>query len=164
MSDPKTADRCLIFDFDGTVADTIELGREIFNEMAPDYGYRPVKPEEVDALRDLSTAQFIKHCQVPKRKLPAILTEGKRRLAERMPEIRPIDGMAEVLPRLREQFTVLGILTSNDKVNVRLFSRCTGWKFLILSAPCPSCPARQKPQGDHADLYAQARGGHLCRG
>ncbi len=126
MSSHPPADTCLIFDFDGTVANTLDLAWEIFNAMAPDYGYRPVKAEELPTLRNMTTAQFIKHCRVPKLKLPAILSEGKRRLAERMDEIRPIEGIDVVLPTLRKRWSILGILTSNDKVNVRAFLQMHG--------------------------------------
>jgi phosphoglycolate phosphatase len=144
VSSQPPADTCLIFDFDGTVASTLDLGWEIFNELAPKYGYLPVKDADRDKLRDLTTSQFIKHQQVPRLKVPAILKEGKRRLAARMDEIRPIDGMDAVLPALRKRWTVLGILTSNDKVNVRAFLQMHGLDFFDFVSTVPKLSGKAK--------------------
>ncbi|MGE9294613.1 MAG: HAD hydrolase-like protein [Puniceicoccales bacterium] len=144
MSSHSAAETCLIFDFDGTVANTLDLGREIFNAMADKYGYRPVAPEEVEKLRDLTTSQFVKHQQVPRLKLPAILSEGKRMLAERMEDVRPIEGMDVVLPVLRKHWDVLGILTSNDKVNVRTFLRQHDLDFFDFVSTVPKLSGKAK--------------------
>ena len=44
----------LVFDFDGTIADTLGETRRIFNQIAPDYGIRQVDEQELDSLRHLS--------------------------------------------------------------------------------------------------------------
>ena len=38
----------LVFDFDGTIADTLGETRLIFNRIAPDYGIRQVAEHELD--------------------------------------------------------------------------------------------------------------------
>ncbi len=45
----------IIFDFDGTLADTLEAGREIFNRIAPDYGLATVEADRIAELRHLTT-------------------------------------------------------------------------------------------------------------
>ena len=41
----------IIFDFDGTLADTLEESRRIYNLLAPDYSLRVVTSAELPGLR-----------------------------------------------------------------------------------------------------------------
>jgi phosphoglycolate phosphatase-like HAD superfamily hydrolase len=50
--------RTLVFDFDGTIADTLGEARKIFNQLAPDYGIRQVDDHEVFAKRGPLGQQF----------------------------------------------------------------------------------------------------------
>nr|WP_246455923.1 HAD-IA family hydrolase [Ruficoccus amylovorans] len=111
----------MIFDFDGTIADSAAVGQEVFNQLAEKYGFRPVAAEEIKILRGMTTSQCLRHCRVPRLKLPAILIEARQLLAARMDEILPCEGIVEVLPELSRKFTLLGILTSNSEANVRRF-------------------------------------------
>ncbi|MBP7899507.1 MAG: HAD hydrolase-like protein, partial [Candidatus Syntrophosphaera sp.] len=44
----------LIFDFDGTVANSIEAIFQLINKLAPSYGFEPLSQETFNTLRDLS--------------------------------------------------------------------------------------------------------------
>ena len=66
----------LVFDFDGTIADTLGETRRIFNQIAPDYGIRQVEEQEVERLRHLSLKQLLHHLDIPKRRVPALIARG----------------------------------------------------------------------------------------
>ena len=52
MSEPVKS--LLIFDFDGTIANTVDTGIGIFNEIADEYGLKPLTKEDVMELRKLN--------------------------------------------------------------------------------------------------------------
>jgi phosphoglycolate phosphatase len=123
--------RTLIFDFDGTIADTMEEARLIFNLMAPDYGIRQVSVDEIHTLRHLSVKELLDHLQIPKRRVPSLLARGTGLMRGDLSRLAVIDGMAEVLPALREKAHSFGILTSNSTSNVDLFLRNHGLRDLF---------------------------------
>lgn len=118
--------RTLVFDFDGTIADTLGETRRILNQIGPDYGIREVAEHELDHLRHLSLKQLIEHLNIPKRRLPALLARGTGLMRGNITRLKMIDGMSEVLIELRRHVHSFGILTSNASANVDLFLRAHG--------------------------------------
>jgi phosphoglycolate phosphatase len=118
--------KTLVFDFDGTIADTLGETRLIFNKIAPDYGIREVAEHELDGLRHLSLKELLDHLNIPKRRVPALITRGTAMMRTNITKLQLIHGMAEVLVELRKQVRSFGVLTSNATANVDLFLRNHG--------------------------------------
>ncbi|MDP4626078.1 MAG: HAD hydrolase-like protein [Akkermansiaceae bacterium] len=115
--------RALIFDFDGTIADTLGETRIIFNEIAPDYGIREVEQHEIADLRHLSLKEILKKLDIPKRRVPSIIARGTGMMRANIERLQLIDGMKEALTELRNHTEAFGILTSNSTANVDVFLR-----------------------------------------
>ncbi len=113
--------RCIVFDFDGTLADTLEETMDILNELSEEYGFRRFQREDMQEAKHMTVSEFVRFLGIPAWRVPGILTKGKRRLTQRLRSIRPIPGIPEVLPELKSRVEHLGILTSNSEENVRLF-------------------------------------------
>ena len=118
--------RILVFDFDGTIADTLGETRRIFNEIAPDYGIRQVEEHELADLRHLSLKQLLSHLSIPKRRVPALISRGTGLMRGNITRLPMIEGMIDVLTELRRHVDNFGILTSNSNANVDLFLRTHG--------------------------------------
>jgi phosphoglycolate phosphatase len=118
--------RMLVFDFDGTIADTLGETRHIFNQMAGDFGLRQVEEHELDHLRHLSLKQLLDHLKIPKRRVPALISRGTGLMRGNIQRLQPIAGMVEVLAEMRHHVSCFGILTSNASANVDLFLRSHG--------------------------------------
>ncbi len=118
--------RTLVFDFDGTIADTLGETRRIFNQIAPDYGIRQVEEHELDGLRHLSLKDLLDHLEIPKRRVPALIARGTGMMRGNITQLNLIDGMGEVLVEMRRHVQSFGILTSNATANVDLFLRTHG--------------------------------------
>lgn len=118
--------RMMVFDFDGTIADTLGETRHIFNQLAPDFGLNPVEEHELDQLRHLSLKQLIKHLGIPKRRVPVLLSRGTGLMRANIHRLQPIAGMDSALLELRRHVHSFGILTSNATANVDAFLRNHG--------------------------------------
>jgi len=111
----------LIFDFDGTIADTLSEAADIYNILAEEHGYKQVKAQEIPALRHCSVKKLTKELGVSKLRLPFLLNKGRKLLKKRIHKLSPIEGMIETMQELRKNANNFGILTSNSTENVELF-------------------------------------------
>ena len=123
--------RALIFDFDGTIADTLGETRVIFNQIAPDYGIREVEEHEITELRHLSLKEILKKLDIPKRRVPSIIARGTGMMRANLDRLQLIPGMREALTELRSHTEAFGILTSNSTANVDVFLRNHGIRELF---------------------------------
>lgn len=109
----------LIFDFDGTLADTIATGIVIFNEIASDYGLKPVTAEQVRELRKLNTRALLDELGISRLLAVKLGAHIRRLLHERMDTVEMIKGAREMIAGLHAEGFRLGIITSNAAENVR---------------------------------------------
>lgn len=116
----------IIFDFDGTLADTFDAGLEIFNTLADEFKYRRLDPSDIPEARNLSARQLIQRQGIPTRKLPSISRSGVRLLKKRIHLIEPIQGVPDLLAGLNQRGFRLGIITSNTEENVGIFLKRHG--------------------------------------
>ena len=123
--------KTIIFDFDGTIADTMEEGRRIFNVIAPDYGIRQIDREEMEGFRSLSINQFIDAMKIPKTRIPLFIARGTLMMRRSIGGLPLIAGVGEILPQLRAKVDRFGILTSNAVDNVELFLDSHGIRGLF---------------------------------
>lgn len=111
----------VLFDFDGTLGDTFQLGFEILNLLAPEFGFRPLPAEELEFARDLSTRGLMKHLGIPRMKLHKISRRGTEEITKRIDTVQSFPGVPEMVRRLHADGFRLGVLTSNSEPNVRAF-------------------------------------------
>lgn len=126
----------LIFDFDGTLANTIDTGIGIYNEIAPGYGLRAVTAEEVKELRKLNTRALLDHLGISRIMAVKLGAHVRRILHDRMGSVEMISGTREMIHGLAGAGYRLGILTSNSADNVRMVLRRHGLleSFLFIEA------------------------------
>lgn len=113
--------KAVLFDFDGTIADTQAAFVKIVNKLAQEFGYDPVSQAELDKLKELSSADIVKKAQISPFKIPFILRRIKKELGEQITILEPYVEIETVLKSLKEQGYILGIVTSNLKDNVIQF-------------------------------------------
>ncbi|MCB1088152.1 MAG: HAD-IA family hydrolase [Verrucomicrobiae bacterium] len=111
----------LIFDFDGTLAQTLEAGVAIFNEIAPSYGLKAVTKEEVQELRKLNTRALLDHVGVSRIMAVKLGAHIRRLLHERIERVSLIPGIGDAIRELWKDGFRLGVLSSNSADNVRAF-------------------------------------------
>lgn len=107
------------FDFDGTIADSIGFFYSSIDDMARAHGFRELGPEELEAMRGLSSREIIARSGMPLWKVPRIANDFRRRMGERIAEIRMFDGMRDALFDLHARGATLAMITTNSESNVR---------------------------------------------
>ncbi len=113
--------KVIIFDFDGTIADTVDALVSIANRLAAEFGYTQITPEQLTLLRSFSSREIIKYSGVSLIKIPFLVKKVKSELKNKIPELKPIPGIKEALLELQENNYKLGIITSNSRDNVTAF-------------------------------------------
>ncbi|MDB9527463.1 HAD hydrolase-like protein [Oscillatoria sp. CS-180] len=123
----------LLFDFDGTIADSLSVIVAITNQLAPEFGYRPTPLAEVDALKGLTPRQLIRYSGIPVLKIPALLRRLRQELRQQSIQIPPCSGMPEVIQQLRQDGHFLAIVTSNTPEVVWAFLATYGLEHCFAS-------------------------------
>ncbi|RAM50425.1 MAG: carotenoid oxygenase [Hapalosiphonaceae cyanobacterium JJU2] len=113
--------KVIIFDFDGTIADTVDALVSVANRLAEEFGYVQITPEELNLLRNLTSREIINYSGISVFRIPFLVKKVKGELKRKIPELKPIAGMKEALIDLKNAGHHLGIITSNSKDNVTEF-------------------------------------------
>ncbi|MDB5312695.1 MAG: ppaX 2 [Gemmataceae bacterium] len=119
-----TTPRLIVWDFDGTLADSLAASVAVFNRLAPELGFRPV--EDVPAARGLGTRQFLRQHGISLWRLPRLVRRFHAAAADEADKLVLFAGLADVFAGLRARGVRLGILSSNREDNIRRCLRANG--------------------------------------
>ena len=111
--------RLVIFDFDGTLADSADWMIRTFNDMAKQFGLRQGTTSEIDMLRGRTNREIVSYLGVPRWKLPSIANAMRRRVAADAEQIPLFAGIGEMLQTLKAAGVRTAIVSSNDEENIR---------------------------------------------
>ena len=111
----------VIFDFDGTLADSFAESVLSYNRVAPRLHLRAMKEAEIPDLRRQGVGQVMQTLGIPMWKLPRFMIAVRADLLDHFHSVNPVPGIVESLRSLREAGCHLAIVTSNAKENVQHF-------------------------------------------
>lgn len=111
--------KTLIFDFDGTIADSFETLLGVFEDITG----RPQKltAKEIQDLRGKSLREIIRYLKIKHWQLPRLILKAKRMIAIKMTDIETFDGMPEALDQLQRDGHRMFILSTNGSENISKF-------------------------------------------
>lgn len=115
--------KTLIFDFDGTIADTMQHVFVVYNEVADRYGVPEIAAEEIPRLRSLGPKQAMIEYGVPFWKVPLVVQAVVSGLRERIESLQPFDKMVEALSQLQRSEAHCYLVSSNSTENIAAFLR-----------------------------------------
>ena len=111
----------LIFDFDGTIADTLGTIVRITNRLAPEYGYSPTTPEKLKYYQSLSTQEMLKQSEIPLFRLPFLLRRVRREMGIELETVSLVSDLEPTLRELVARGHQLMIMSSNSSKNIHRF-------------------------------------------
>ena len=115
------AKKVIIFDFDGTIADTLLSVVNILNHLASKYGYKTIKLSDVTALRGKTSKEILKGLRISLLKLPFVVRSARQEFRKEVELLKPAAGIKKALLQLKKMGYKLGIVTSNSEENVNKF-------------------------------------------
>jgi len=115
------SDKTLIFDFDGTLADTLAFTINSALEISRELKLKNSEKINIEKFRSMDSVDFFKELHISNLKLLYFLFKYQRKLTVEIENTRTFMNLPEVLKTLKEKGVKIGIVTSNSKKNVKLF-------------------------------------------
>lgn len=107
-----------IFDFDGTLVNSLGVMMDICNSLAEKFHFRKVEEHEIDIVRNLSSKELIKYFAVPIYKIPSLIYHARKLFRNQLTTLPPFNNLPTILKDLHNAGIALGIVTSNSAQNV----------------------------------------------
>ncbi|MDW7671989.1 MAG: HAD-IA family hydrolase [Bacillota bacterium] len=127
--------RHLLFDFDGTLVDSLGIGMKAFNAIGDRHGYPHIHAEDLEMLMRKPIRDRFNHYDVPMVKLPSLVVEFYKEYRNSLKELQFFEGIPEMLNNLYEAGYRISVMSSNDpnminsymkQHGVQLFHRIVG--------------------------------------
>lgn len=114
--------KTIIFDFDGTLADTMDSVVKIVNNHADSFGYNKVTKEDIPYLQGKKPREILSYLGISIFKLPSWIKKIHSEINKEITNMTPTVNISPFLSELNhDEHVHLGILTSNTQENVKQF-------------------------------------------
>ncbi|GAA3326055.1 hypothetical protein GCM10020331_060420 [Ectobacillus funiculus] len=111
----------ILFDFDGTLADSKDVFISAWNQLADKYKFKKIHHQDLDALRKLSIKERAKQLNFPLYKIPLVVPEVYRLYKKSIKDIILFDGVKLLLDELESRGYQIVIISSNSEGNIKEF-------------------------------------------
>jgi phosphoglycolate phosphatase len=108
----------VIFDFDGTIADSFPVIVDVFQQLTHS---TPLPPAEIQRLRLLPLHDLGRELHIAKWRIPLLLWRGRRLMKQRISEVEVFDGIPQVIAALHHHNHQLFVVSSNDTKAIEAF-------------------------------------------
>jgi phosphoglycolate phosphatase len=109
----------VVFDFDGTLADSGAWFAGVFNDIAQRFGFRSLSTAEMQQLRGLGNREIVRQLGIPLWKMPFIARYARQRVSADAAAIPLFAGVQSMLQQLHAANVSLAIVSSNSEANIR---------------------------------------------
>jgi phosphoglycolate phosphatase len=113
--------KCIVFDFDGTLADSREVFVSVYNQIAAKYNYRQIERGGHDHLRTLPILDRCRYLKVPLYRIPFLAGEFMSLYKDVLGQIKLFEGCDELLSSLHAKDFQVAIISSNTERNISEF-------------------------------------------
>lgn len=116
--------KLVVWDFDGTLADSLPAAVRIFNRMAPEMGFKPLG--DLAAARATPLRQLLRQQGISLWRLPRVVRRYHALAAEEADQLKLAAGLPDALSAIAGSGARLGVLSSNREDNIRRSLRANG--------------------------------------
>lgn len=111
----------IIFDFDGTIVDSLDLSFYIYNELAEKFKYKPVTYADLNVLKHAPLKERFKAVGIPLYKIPIMTFDVYNMYNNKVSTLKAFDGINDVIKKLKKAGLSLSVLSSNSVKNISDF-------------------------------------------
>lgn len=114
----------IVFDFDGTLADSAKVALEVYNEMAEEYKFKKLTMEQYKKLSSLTLKDRFKEIGVPYYKpwlILELIKKARKEYGKLLDSISLFDGIHSVLQELDKRGYIISIISTNSRDNIKSF-------------------------------------------
>jgi phosphoglycolate phosphatase-like HAD superfamily hydrolase len=111
----------VIFDFDGTIANTLDSIIDIMNNLSDEFNFRKIREEDKEFLRGKRPREILNYLRISMFKLPFVIRKAQREINSHITLLSPSVDMLPILKLLKKNGCQIGIVTTNIEENVRKF-------------------------------------------
>lgn len=127
----------LLFDFDGTVANSIDTFFKLGNEMAIKYNKPSLTMEQFQQLSQLSMKERCRQLGIPLYKIPEFTIEILKKFRQHLTTVPPVEHMFSTLVKLHQDGHRMAVLSSNSEVNIRTWLKEQNFNYFdeVIASP-----------------------------
>lgn len=114
-------ERLVVFDFDGTIADSFAEVQALYDVLAARLGLPVPTAAEIEELRRMSPMEALRASAIPPWRVPGIVAAVRHGMRDRMHALRPFPGIHDAIRALHAAGCRCCVLSSNSRENVRAF-------------------------------------------
>ncbi|TXG77315.1 HAD family hydrolase [Patescibacteria group bacterium] len=115
----KTMKRLVVFDFDGTIADSFDEAVSVFKQLMP--GQKDLTTEQIEVLRNKPYKEILDYFGISYFRVPGLVVKGRQILKKSIHKVHPFDGIDSELARLKADGYTLCIISSNATPSIEKF-------------------------------------------
>lgn len=109
----------VIFDFDGTLADSLTWFRGALGDVVDKHGLTPITEARAEELRGMAPKAIMDALDIPAWKIPFIAADVRARAAENVDQIHLFDGIRRMIEQLEAEGVKLAVVSSNGETAVK---------------------------------------------
>lgn len=102
------------------MADSIEVALDVAHDIT---GLPRLSDEEIARLRKMPPLRILRELKIPLHQVPRLASEFRRRMHERIEEVKPCKGIPAALKKLSQEDCHMLVISSNSEQNIRSFLR-----------------------------------------
>ena len=113
--------KAILFDFDGTIADSIPWILKEINNHAVEYCFQPIPSKEFSTMRSSTLAELVKQFNISLFKLPFFIATMRREVKKDINKMGLCAGIKELLLKLKKRGLRMGVVSSSPRENIEAF-------------------------------------------
>lgn len=120
----------LVFDFDGTMVDSLDIMIEVYNRIAEKYKAKKLHHQDLEYFKGLSVKERCKFLNFKLYKFPLAALDIYRLSKPYLEDLRFFPGIQELIEQLHACGYKLAIISTNSEHNIRSFLKRSGIDFI----------------------------------